>query len=117
MTEYGAALSPIGSSAIEGRRRRAARSADYREEQARLAPYHALAQLIIGKRIQLGLTQEQLAHRMATSVSAVSRLESGQHRPNIQTLERVGRAFGERPIFGFEDAVGRREVVVVGCEG
>jgi transcriptional regulator with XRE-family HTH domain len=51
---------------------------------------------------------------MHTSVPAISRLESGQHRPNVETLERLGEAFGERLVLGFEDAEGVRELIGVG---
>lgn len=106
--------SPVGSTARAARRRRAARSSDYRTEQERLSPYEALARMVIARRIRLGLTQEQLAVRMGTSVSAISRLESGQHRPNVNTLEKLASAFGERFVLGFEDASGRRELAAVG---
>lgn len=106
-------VSPIGSTSRTARRRRAARSAEYRAEQGRLAPYEALARMVIARRIRYGLTQDQLADRMGTSVSAISRLESGQHRPNVETLEKLGQAFGERFVFGFEDAAGERELASV----
>jgi transcriptional regulator with XRE-family HTH domain len=70
--------------------------------------------MVIARRIRYGLTQEGLAERMHTSVPAISRLESGQHRPNVETLERLGEAFGERLVLGFEDAEGIRELVGVG---
>jgi ribosome-binding protein aMBF1 (putative translation factor) len=107
-------VSPIGSTSGAARRRRAARSAEYRAEHERLGPYEALARMVIARRIRYGLTQEQLADRMWTSVSAISRLESGQHRPNVETLEKLGRAFGERFVFGFEDRAGARELATVG---
>lgn len=107
-------VSPIGSTSRAAQRRRAGRSAEYREEQDRLAPYEALARMIIARRIRYGLTQEQLADRMGTSVPAISRLESGQHRPNVETLEKLGQAFGERIVLGFEDSTGARELAAVG---
>lgn len=70
----------------------------------------ALARMVIARRIWYGLTQEALAEHMGTSVPAVSRLESGRHRPNVKTLERLGEAFGERLILGFEDGDGVREL-------
>lgn len=88
------------------------RNAEYRAEAVRLAPYEALARLIIARRIRYELTQEQLAKRMGTSVPAVSRLESGQHRPNLGTLEKVAQAFGERIVVGFEDEAGTSDLTV-----
>ena len=106
--------SPVGSTSRAAQRRRAARSPDYRAEHERLRPYEALARMVIDRRIRHGLTQPQLAARMGTSVSAISRLESGQHRPNVHTLERLADAFGERFVLGFEDASGRHELTAVG---
>ena len=107
-------ISPIGSTSRPAMRRRAARSAEYRTEQERLAPYEALARMVIARRIRYGLTQGQLADRMGTSESAISRLESGQHRPSVETLEKLGQAFGERIVLGFEDSTGARELAAVG---
>jgi transcriptional regulator with XRE-family HTH domain len=70
--------------------------------------------MVIARRIRYGLTQEQLAERMGTSESAISRLESGQHRPSVETLEKLGQAFGERIVLGFEDSAGARELATVG---
>ena len=110
-------LSPLGTTSGVARRRRAAGNAEYRAEQARLAPYEALARMVIARRIRYGLTQEALAERMHTSIPAISRLESGQHRPNVETLERLGEAFGERLVLGFEDSDGVRELIGVGTPG
>ena len=107
-------VSPIGSTSRAARRRRAGRSVEYRAEHDRLGPYEALARMIIVRRIRYGVTQEQLAERMGTSVSAISRLESGQHRPNVETLEKLGQAFGEQFVMGFEDSTGARELASVG---
>ena len=96
------------------RRQRAARSAEYRAEAIRLAPYEQIARLVIQHRIRDGLSQTELAARLDTSVSAISRLESGHHRPNVETLERLARAFGARLVLGFEDETGQQELVAVG---
>jgi ribosome-binding protein aMBF1 (putative translation factor) len=114
MTDQQGWVSPIGATSRAARRRRAARSPEYRAEQERLTPYEALARMVITRRIRYALTQEQLAERMGTSVSAISRLESGQHRPNVETLEKLGLAFGERFVFGFEDKTGERDLASVG---
>jgi transcriptional regulator with XRE-family HTH domain len=54
------------------------------------------------RRAGLGLTQEQLAERMGTSHSAISRIESGQHRTSVATLERLAQALDVRFVMGFE---------------
>ena len=54
------------------------------------------------RRAELGLTQGQLAQRMGTSHSAISRIESGQHRASVATLERLAKALNARFVMGFE---------------
>ncbi|MGH8326966.1 MAG: helix-turn-helix domain-containing protein [Steroidobacteraceae bacterium] len=94
--------SPIGSPVNEMSIRRARRSAAYREARERLAPYEELARIVIRRRMELGLTQEELAGRMGTSHSAISRIESGQHSTSVQTLQRLAAALEMRFVMGFE---------------
>lgn len=70
--------------------------------QERLAPFEVIARFVIMRRAELGLTQEQLAERMGTSNSAISRLESGRHRTSVATLERLAHALDLRFVMGFE---------------
>lgn len=94
--------SPIGASAEEARRRRSRRSTAYRAEMARVAPFEELARLVIKKRAALGLSQAELAGRMGTSQSAISRIESGQHKISLDTLQRLAAALDVRLVLGFE---------------
>ena len=84
------------------RRGRVRRSLEYRAAPERLAPYEAIARFVIQRRAEPVLTQEQLADRMATSDSAISRIESGQHRTSVATLERLADALEARLVIGFE---------------
>lgn len=83
-------------------RRRSRANATYRAEQERLAPFEDLARLVIKHRAAEGISQKELAERVGTSHSAISRLESGRHRTSVQTLQRVADALGLRFVFGFE---------------
>jgi ribosome-binding protein aMBF1 (putative translation factor) len=94
--------SPIGTAAADASRRRRQREPEYRAAQERLAPYEGIARFVIMRRAELGLTQEQLAKRMGTSHSAISRIESGQHRTSVATLERLANALEVRFVIGFE---------------
>jgi ribosome-binding protein aMBF1 (putative translation factor) len=108
--------SPAGTSAKEASRRRARHSAAYRKEQARLAPYEEIARLVIKHRMNLGLTQAQLAKRVGTSHSAISRIESGQHATTVATLQRLAKALDLRFVIGFESGPSKnpvRELVAV----
>lgn len=96
--------SPVGSSHEESMRRRM-RNPAYRAEIERLAPYEALARIVIRRRGQLGLSQAELAKRMRTSHSAISRIESGQHPTTVQTLRRLADALQTHLVVGFADDI------------
>jgi transcriptional regulator with XRE-family HTH domain len=81
-----------------------ARDAQYGAALERLLPYERIARLVIGLRMELGFSQEELARRVGTSASAIARLESGRHRPSVETLRRVARAVGRDLVIGFRDA-------------
>ena len=61
--------------------------------------YAALRSLLEARR-QSGLTQEEIAVRMGTTKSAVSRLESSmrdpKHSPTFETIRRYAKACGKR---------------------
>ncbi len=84
------------------KRRRRRSNPEYRTARKRLFPYEGIARFVIMRRAELGLTQEQLAERMGTSHSAISRIESGQHRTSVATLERLAQALEVRFVMGFE---------------
>ncbi len=102
--------SPVGSTVSESARRRARRDAAYRDAKAQLEPYEQLARIVIRRRMDLGLTQEELAMRMGTSHSAISRIESGQHSTSVQTLQRLAAALEMRFVMGFEHGPAEKPV-------
>ena len=55
-----------------------------------------LAAALSAKRVELGLSQTEVAARMKTSQSAVARLESGEADLRLSTLERYAAALGQR---------------------
>ncbi len=95
-------VSPVGPPAADASQRRSRLDPAYQAAQKRLAPYEEIARFVITRRKELGLTQEQLAERMRRSHSAISRIESGQHRASVGTLERLGQALEVRFVMGFE---------------
>lgn len=52
--------------------------------------------------MELDLTQEQLAERMGTTLSAISRIEGGRRGTSVQTLRRLAAALEMRFVMGFE---------------
>jgi len=106
---------PVGQSVVESIERSLA-DTEFRAEYERLRPYEELARIVIMRRAALGLTQAELAARMDTTASAISRIESGQHATSAQTLKKLGDAFGGRAVVGFEFGPTRkpeRELIVL----
>ena len=62
----------------------------------------ALAGDLVARRVELGLSQTEVAARMGTSQSAVARLESGDADIRQSTLERYAAALGIRLEFRLE---------------
>ncbi|HRN96722.1 MAG TPA: helix-turn-helix transcriptional regulator, partial [Candidatus Levybacteria bacterium] len=55
-------------------------------------PEYALIQAIIDARVNRGVTQEELARRIGTKQSVISRLESGKGNPSITFLKKIAHA-------------------------
>ena len=64
----------------------------YRE----LQPEFAIIRKIIESRVKEGVTQKELAKRMKTKQSAISRLESGRANPSLDFLQRLAKALNTR---------------------
>lgn len=101
-TTRAAVPSPVGSTAEVASARRAARSPEYRAQQADREGVREIAWLLITYRMDKGLSQEQLAELVGTSYSQISRIESGRHRTNLDTLSRIAHALDMRLVVGFE---------------
>ena len=94
-------VSPVGG-LVSDRIKESIKDPVLRAEYERLAPYEALARIVIMRRGSLGLTQAELAARMGTTASAISRIESGQRATSARTLKKLGGALGARAVLGFE---------------
>jgi len=105
------AISPVGEPIEQAARRRRQSNPEYAAEAARLAPYEAMARLVIKYRLEHDLTQKELADKIGTSHSAISRLESGQATVTLNTMKRVAEALGGRLLVGFEIESDDHEVV------
>jgi len=106
-------LSPIGASVSDSIKQNRARSKRYREEYDRLEPFEEIARIVIMRRGQLGLSQQELATRMGTTASVISRIESGQHRTSTNTLRRLASALDGQAMLGFEFEPGETELVAL----
>lgn len=94
--------SPIGTTVQDHIEHKRARSPRYRDAQDRLRPFEQLARVVITRRARLGLSQQDLAERMATTASVISRIESGQHRTSTETLRRLAEALEGHAVLGFD---------------
>ena len=70
---------------------RMAENPAYREAYAVLEGEFSLVNALIAARTHACLSQAELASRMGTTESVVSRLESGRVKPSTRTLERYAR--------------------------
>ncbi len=57
-----------------------------------LEPEFFLIEKIIKKRIEKGLTQKELAKKLGTKQSAISRFESGTYNPSFMFLKKIANA-------------------------
>jgi DNA-binding XRE family transcriptional regulator len=72
---------------------RAKKRKDFKEAYEDLEEEYAVIREMIAARSKSGLTQEGVAELMATTKSAVCRLESaGKHAPSLATLKKYARA-------------------------
>lgn len=71
---------------------------EVKAEYDALEPEFSLLQQMLAARTKAGLTQSDVAKRMGTKATAITRLESslssGKHSPSISTLRRYAEAVG-----------------------
>ncbi len=64
-------------------------------EYERLKPRYDLVSKIKNARKELNITQEELALRIGTKKSNISRLESGSYNPTINFISKVAKGLGK----------------------
>lgn len=77
-------------------KKQALKNPKVKAEYDRLQPEFALIQAILDARIKKGVTQKQLAKRMSTKQSVISRLESGRANPSVSFLKKLADALNSR---------------------
>jgi transcriptional regulator with XRE-family HTH domain len=76
------------------------------ERRAEIGQDLALGQVIYDLRVAAGLSQRELAARMGTTQSVISRLEEGSGARNrIDTLARVATALGRHLVVSFPESL------------
>ncbi len=61
-----------------------------------LEPEYELIRAVIDKRLKRKMSQEELARKIGTGQSAISRLEGGESNPSFKFLQKVAQALGAR---------------------
>lgn len=72
------------------------KDAEVKKAYKKLSPEFELIQLIIEKRLKQGLTQAELAKKLNTKQSAISRLERGDYNPSLAFLNRLAKALNTK---------------------
>lgn len=65
-------------------------------EYDKLQPEFSMIQAMIDARVQKRVTQEELANKIGTKQSVISRLESGRANPSVAFLKRFAAALNTR---------------------
>ncbi len=68
---------------------------EFQTEHERLKPRYDLISQIIEARTSQNITQEELALRVGTQKSNISRLESRKHNPSLDFPTKVARSLGK----------------------
>lgn len=86
-------------------KKEALKNPELRKEYERLAPEYAIISAIIKNRIETGMTQKELAKKVGTKQSAISRLESGNSNPSLGFLKKVAEALGSTLVLELKKTV------------
>ncbi|NPV89619.1 MAG: helix-turn-helix transcriptional regulator [Firmicutes bacterium] len=77
-------------------------SPEVKKEYDDLKALYDIKREIIRLRLEQGLSQKDLADRVKTKQSAISRLESGNYNPSIEFLSKVAKALGKEIEISFQ---------------
>jgi len=84
-------------------RKEALKDKEVLKEYKKLEAEFKLIEQVIERRIKLGLSQEELALRLNTKQSAISRLESGTYNPSVNFLSRLAVALNSKLLINLKD--------------
>ena len=83
-------------------RKQLLQSPEVQHEYDELKVLYDIKREIIKLRIEQGLSQKELADRIKTKQSAISRLESGEYNPSLEFLSKVANALGKELHISFQ---------------
>lgn len=67
---------------------------EFKAEYEALAPKYQLIETLIAMRLHAGLTQKELAERIGSKQSVISRIERGLETPSLERMRRIAKACG-----------------------
>lgn len=82
-------------------KKRLLKNKNIKKEYEKMRPEFEILDKIIGLRINNNLTQKQLAQKLKTKQSAISRLERGMINPTMTFLNKLALAFGKKLVVEF----------------
>jgi len=68
---------------------------EFRSEYEKLKPRYELIAQIIDARNKLNITQDELAQRVGTQKSNISRFESGSYNPSLDFITKIARSLNK----------------------
>lgn len=72
------------------------KDSEFKTEYEKLKPRYEAIEQIIKARKEQNITQAELAKRVGTQKSNISRLESGNYNPSLDFLTKVSKALGKK---------------------
>lgn len=67
-----------------------------------MQPEYDLIDKIIAKRIEKNLSQQDLAKKIGTGQSAISRLESGNSNPSLKFIQKIAKALDTKIVISVQ---------------
>ncbi len=74
----------------------------FKKAYGALEPEYAIIHQIIKQRIQLKMSQKDLAKKLGTKQSAISRLESGTFNPTLSFMKKLSKALDSDLVISFK---------------
>lgn len=93
----------MGKLSFSDFKKEALNNAEVREEYENLKPTYELRRKLIALRKEAGLTQEEVAQKLHTQKSNISRLENvnSKNSPTLSTIEEYAHAMGYKVMISF----------------
>lgn len=74
---------------------------EFKKEWEALDPEYQVMRAMAKARSESGMTQKQLSEKTGINQSNLSRIESGDINPSVETLNRIATAMGKKLIIAF----------------